>query len=73
MNHHPSPTSLPAPSVELYEDVTGRRWQLVEDGDDGRLFVPESVDPRSCLRTFWLRESALTAFAGDLTRVERAA
>lgn len=65
---------LPAPPVELYADPRGFVWRLVEDGQDGRLFVPEAVNPASCPRMVWAREDELVeAFGGELTRVERAA
>ncbi|MFB6809464.1 hypothetical protein [Streptomyces sp. NPDC056387] len=80
MNHQPiSPVPLqarplPVPPVELYTDPRGILWKLVEDGQDGRLFVPEVVNPASCPRTFWAREAELVAaFGGPLTLVERAA
>jgi len=65
---------LPGPPVELYVDPRGFVWKLVEDGQDGRLFVPEAVNPASCPRMVWAREDELVeAFGGELTRVERAA
>ncbi|MCX5197179.1 hypothetical protein OOK31_25330 [Streptomyces sp. NBC_00249] len=83
MNSNASPTGLPGqpgitrhipvPPVKLYEDATGKRWQLAEDGVEGRLFVPLGVNPADCLRTFWIREAVLRSFAGDLIPVGRAA
>lgn len=87
MNHKPSPTGLPgqsgithhiplpirplpAPPVELYVDPRGFVWRLVQDG---RLFVPEQVNPASCPRMVWAREDELAETVGTLTRVERAA
>jgi hypothetical protein len=87
MNHQSSPTSLPGqsgithhipvplptPPVELFTDPRGFVWKLVEDGQDGRLFVPEQVNPASCPRMVWAREDELLENVGPLTRVERAA
>ncbi|MFJ1865484.1 hypothetical protein ACIOD1_12715 [Streptomyces sp. NPDC088097] len=64
---------LPDMPVELYKDGRGFLWKLVEDGQDGRLFVPEPVNPANCPRTFWAREAELAATVGALTLVERAA
>lgn len=80
MNTVPT-TPIPLPSrplpdlpVELYADPRGFLWKLVEDGQDGRLFVPEQVNPASCPRMVWAREAELAeAFGGPLTLVERAA
>lgn len=87
MNHDSTPTPgttvqaatplpvrpLPAPPVELYMDPRGFVWRLAEDGQDGRLFVPEQVNPASCPRMVWAREAELAEALGQLTRVERAA
>ncbi|MFF3622372.1 hypothetical protein [Streptomyces sp. NPDC002467] len=83
MNHNPSPTPVPVslPSrplpevpVELWVDPRGFLWRLAEDGQDGRLFVPEAVNPANCPRMVWAREAELIeAFDGPLTRLERAA
>lgn len=76
LTHHISLPVRPlsAPPVELYTDPRGFVWRLVEDGQDGRLFVPEAVNPASCPRMVWAREDELVeAFGGELTRVERAA
>ncbi|MFD0358413.1 hypothetical protein ACFVHW_32475 [Streptomyces sp. NPDC127110] len=67
------PVPLPVPPVELYMDPRGYVWKLVEDGQDGRLFVPEQVNPASCPRMVWAREAELLEFVGPLTLVERAA
>lgn len=64
---------LPAPPVELYVDGRGFLWKLVEDGQDGRLFVPEQVNPASCPRMVWAREDELAETVGTLTLLERAA
>lgn len=65
---------LPAPPVELYVDPRGFVWKLAEDGQDGRLFVPEAVNPASCPRMVWAREAELVdAFGGPLLPQERAA
>lgn len=78
MNHKPIPAPLPPRllpdvPVELWADAQGFRWRLAEDGQDGRLFVAEHVDPASCPRLVWAREDELTETVGQLTRVERAA
>lgn len=87
MNHQPTVTGLPGqsgithhipvplstPPVELYADPRGFVWKLVEDGQDGKLFVPEQVNPSSCPRMVWAREDELLENVGPLTRVERAA
>lgn len=65
--------ALPTPPVELYTDPRGFVWKLVEDGQDGKLFVPEQVNPASCPRMVWAREDELAETVGTLTRLERAA
>lgn len=65
--------ALPTPPVELYVDPRGFVWRLVEDGQDGRLFVPEQVNPASCPRMVWAREDELVETVGVLTPMERAA
>ncbi|MFD4936323.1 hypothetical protein [Streptomyces virginiae] len=72
ITHH-IPVPLPAPPVELFTDPRGFVWRLVEDGQDGRLFVPEQVNPASCPRLVWAREAELAETVGPLTRMERAA
>ncbi|MFB6517472.1 hypothetical protein [Streptomyces sp. NPDC056401] len=70
----PLPTRpLPAPPVELYGDPRGFLWQLVEDGQYGRMFLPEHVNPANCPRMVWVREGELVETVGPLSRVERAA
>lgn len=64
---------LPTPPVELFTDPRGFVWKLVEDGQDGRLFVPEQVNPASCPRMVWAREDELAETVGPLVPVERAA
>jgi hypothetical protein len=77
ITHHipiPLPSRpLPTPPVELYADPRGFVWRLVEDGQDGRLFVPEQVNPASCPRMVWASEAELVEMVGTLTRLERAA
>ncbi|MFD3802593.1 hypothetical protein ACFWTC_02965 [Streptomyces sp. NPDC058619] len=67
----PVPAEMP---VDLYEAPTGRLFQLVGSDEDGLLFIPAELDRAQVARWLWAKESYLTdAFAGPLTRVERAA
>lgn len=75
---NPDPTDLPRRSTSdrtalpLFRTPDGRTWALVEDGADGRLFVPEMVAPDSVPRTFWVREAELTAMCGAPVSTQQA-
>ena len=67
------PIELPAAPVELFESEDGKRWRLAGHDAEGRLFVPEQIDPAKTPRWVWAKEAELAEVVGALYPLERAA